>query len=86
MSTSDENMNHTAFNTAAHAIETFEQIRAILDHYHCSQSDETAKTKLLLAAESLAEFEIERQGRAQIIALRAEGMLNPAADEAKQTH
>lgn len=76
MSTNDENMNHIAFNAAGNAIGTLKQIQALLEGFHAPELDEKTRNRLLWTIESLTEFEIERQEKAQVKALRAEGMLD----------
>lgn len=76
MSANKESMNHIAFNAAANAIGTLQQIQALLEGFHAPELDETTRDRLLWTIESLAEFEIERQESAQVKALRAEGMLD----------
>ncbi|MBY4594967.1 hypothetical protein K3217_05360 [bacterium BD-1] len=75
-----ENMNHVVYDAAGSAIQTLTQIHAILNAYAAIDADETTKARILWAAETLAEQEIERQEKAQRVAIKAEIALEGKAN------
>ena len=67
-------MNHLAFDTAGQAIETLQQVEAVLEGFPTMMEhmDSATAYRVLWGAQSLIEREIERLEAAQMKALASE--------------